>query len=101
MVPVGLRLADGSPLRIGIGTRGSGSWKDHAELASVERLAGDFDSGAQRLRCVAGEGQPCPEPPAARSLAVHAPDPEQLHQEIQADHAARPVLREVPVWPLP
>jgi len=31
---------------------------------------------------------------------VHALDPGQLHREIQADHAARPVPREVPVWPL-
>jgi hypothetical protein len=32
---------------------------------------------------------------------VHAPDPEQLVREIQADHAARPVPRELPVWPMP
>ena len=32
---------------------------------------------------------------------VHAPDPEQLGREIQADHAARPVPRELPVWPMP
>lgn len=32
---------------------------------------------------------------------VHAPDPEQLGREIQADSAARPVPRELPVWPMP
>ena len=32
---------------------------------------------------------------------VHAPDPEQLDREIQADNAARPVPRELPVWPMP
>ncbi len=32
---------------------------------------------------------------------VHAPDPEQLGREIQADYAARPVPRELPVWPMP
>ena len=32
---------------------------------------------------------------------VHAPDPEQLGREIQADHDARPVPRELPAWPLP
>jgi hypothetical protein len=32
---------------------------------------------------------------------VHAPDPEQLGREIQADHAARPVPRELPVRPMP
>ena len=31
---------------------------------------------------------------------VHAPDPEQLGRDIQADYAARPVSRELPVWPL-
>jgi hypothetical protein len=32
---------------------------------------------------------------------VHAPGPEQLDREIQADYAARPVPRELPVWPMP
>ena len=32
---------------------------------------------------------------------VHAPDPEQLAREIQADYAARPLSRELPVWPMP
>jgi hypothetical protein len=32
---------------------------------------------------------------------VHAPDPEQLGREIQADYAARPVPRELPIWRLP
>lgn len=32
---------------------------------------------------------------------VHAPDPEQLNREIQLDYAARPVLRELPVWRMP
>lgn len=32
---------------------------------------------------------------------VHAPDPEQLDREIQADYAARPVPQEFPIWPLP
>ena len=32
---------------------------------------------------------------------VHAPDPEQLNREIQADYAARPVPRELPVWRMP
>jgi hypothetical protein len=32
---------------------------------------------------------------------VHAPDPEQLGREIQADYAARPVPRELRVWPMP
>ena len=32
---------------------------------------------------------------------VHAPDPEQLDREIQADYAARPVPRELPVRPMP
>jgi hypothetical protein len=32
---------------------------------------------------------------------VHAPDPGQLGREIQADYAARPVPRELRVWPMP
>jgi len=32
---------------------------------------------------------------------VHAPDPGQLDREIQADYAAQPVPRELPVWPMP
>ena len=32
---------------------------------------------------------------------VHAPDPEQLGREIQADYAARPAPRELPIWRLP
>ena len=32
---------------------------------------------------------------------VHAPDPEQLDREIQADYSARPVPRELPVRPMP
>ena len=31
---------------------------------------------------------------------VHAPDPEQLDREIQADYAARPVPPQLPVWPM-
>jgi hypothetical protein len=32
---------------------------------------------------------------------VHAPDPEQLDREIQADYAARPLPRELPLWRMP
>jgi hypothetical protein len=32
---------------------------------------------------------------------VHAPDPEQLDREIQADYSARPVPREPPACPMP
>ncbi len=32
---------------------------------------------------------------------VHAPDTGQLDREIQADYTARPVPRELPVWPMP
>ena len=32
---------------------------------------------------------------------VHAPDPEQLSREIQADNAARQVPGELPGWPMP
>lgn len=32
---------------------------------------------------------------------VHAPDPEQLGREIQADYAVRPVPSGIAIWPLP
>jgi hypothetical protein len=32
---------------------------------------------------------------------VHAPDPEQLDREIQADYSARPVPQEPPACPMP
>jgi hypothetical protein len=32
---------------------------------------------------------------------VHTPDPGQLDREIEADCAARPMPRELPVWPMP
>ena len=50
---------------------------DPVSLA-VDRLAGDFDTGAQQLRCPAGEGQPRPRA-AGRTVPglVHPVEPAQ------------------------